>query len=138
MCGALPWLRSELLSPNPALTHPRVTCGTTVIATRREVLSPDEPGGLPVAVRSDAFLVHKTSERVTGVMDSEADVIRAAERRSWSMAQEAASLSSRPRVAMMVCLTRFPSRGFRDLKISISADFLDADDTCGVSIIDTT
>ena len=47
-----------------------------MIATRREVLSPDEPGGLPVAVRSDAFWVHKTSERVTGVMDSEADVSR--------------------------------------------------------------
>ena len=47
-----------------------------MIATRREVLSPDEPGGLPVAVRSDAFLVHKTSERVIGLMDSEADVSR--------------------------------------------------------------
>ena len=47
-----------------------------MIATRREVLSPDEPDGLPVAVRSDAFLVHKTSERVTGLMDSEANVSR--------------------------------------------------------------
>ena len=47
-----------------------------MIATRCEVLSPDEPGGLPVAVRSEAFLVHKTSERVIGLMDSEADVSR--------------------------------------------------------------
>ena len=46
------------------------------VGLRGEVLTPEEPGGLTVAVRSDAFWVRTTSERVPGLMGSEADVSR--------------------------------------------------------------
>ena len=46
------------------------------IGARGEVISPAEPDGLAVALKSDAFWVRTTSERVPGLMGSEADVNR--------------------------------------------------------------
>ena len=46
------------------------------VGARGEALSPTEPGDLTVAVKSDAFWVRTTSERVPGLMGAEADVTR--------------------------------------------------------------
>ena len=46
------------------------------VGVRGEVLSPEASKGLTVAVRSDAFWVRTSSERVPGLMGSEADVTR--------------------------------------------------------------
>ncbi len=46
------------------------------VGARGEVLSPAGPGGLAVAVRSDAFWVRTTSDAVPGLEASEADVSR--------------------------------------------------------------
>ena len=46
------------------------------VGARGEVLSPSEPGGLAVALKSDAFWVRTSSEAVPGMAGSEADVTR--------------------------------------------------------------
>ena len=46
------------------------------VGARGEVLSPPEPGGLAVALKSDAFWVGTSSEAVPGMAGSEADVTR--------------------------------------------------------------
>ena len=56
--------------------RPDIDMRMGAVGVRGEVLSPSEPGGLTVAVKSDAFWVRTTSERVPGLMGSEADVTR--------------------------------------------------------------
>ena len=46
------------------------------LGTRGDVFSPEEPGGLTVALVSDAFWVRTNSERVPSPMAAEADVNR--------------------------------------------------------------
>ena len=46
------------------------------VGARGEVLSPSEPGGLAVALKSDAFWVRMSSDAVPGMAGSEADVTR--------------------------------------------------------------
>ena len=56
--------------------RPDIAMRMGALGARGEVLSPAQPGGLTIAVKSDVFWVGTTSERVAGLMGSEADVSR--------------------------------------------------------------
>ena len=57
--------------------RPDISMRMVGLGARGEVVTPSRPSGLAVAVKSDAFWVGTTSERVAGLMGSEAEVSRA-------------------------------------------------------------
>ena len=58
-------------------THrPDISMRMAAVGTRGEVISPASPGDLAVSIKTDAFWVRTTSEKVTNLAASEADVGR--------------------------------------------------------------